>query len=152
MEGNCGAIMALGKFFIPSLIGLISLTWPSLKSFCMSVTGLKSFESSYFVLKSPIRSDKKFHWVSYLVLRNSLTIMYLFLGSVIFRNDMFLLHIFLIFRTRFRTQFRTWFEHSFERGFEHGFENGFEHGFEQGFEHGFEDGFEHSFEHEFKSE
>ena len=63
----------------------------------------------------------------YLVLRNSLTIKSLFLGSVSFRNDMFLLAIFLIF----------------ENSFEHGFEHGFKHGFEHGFEHSFENGFEH---------
>ena len=63
----------------------------------MSVTGLKSFESSYCVLKSPTRSDRKFCWMFCLVLKNSLTIKSLFLGSVIFRNYMFLLAIFLFF-------------------------------------------------------
>ena len=61
------------------------------------------------VLKSPTHSDKTFCWMFCLVSRNSLTIKSLFLGSVIFRNDMFLLYIFLIFRTWFRTQFRRWF-------------------------------------------
>ena len=60
MDGKCGNLMAFGKFFIPSLIGFNSLTMPSFKSCCMSVTGLKRFESSYCVLKSPTRSDKKF--------------------------------------------------------------------------------------------
>ena len=105
--------MTFCKFFIPSLISFNSLTRPSFKSFCMSVTGLKSFESSYCVLKSPTRSDKKCYWMFCLALRNSLTIMSLFLRSVIFRNDMFLLRIFLICRTWFRTQFRTWFWTSF---------------------------------------
>ena len=59
MDGNCGNVMTFGKFFIPSPIGFNSLTRP-FKSFCMSVTGMKSFESSYCVLKSPTRSDKKF--------------------------------------------------------------------------------------------
>ena len=63
IDGNCGNVMALGKFFIPSLIGFNSLTRPSFKSFCMSVTGLKSFESSYCVLKAPTRSDKKCCWM-----------------------------------------------------------------------------------------
>ena len=36
-----------------------SLTRPSFKSFCMSVTDLKIFESSYYVIKSPTCSDKK---------------------------------------------------------------------------------------------
>ena len=72
-----------------------------------------------------------------LVLRNSLTIESLFLGSVIFRNDVFLLAIFFIF---------------FEHGFDHGLDHGFEHGFDHGFEHGFDHGFEHGFEHELKSE
>ena len=67
-----------------------------------------------------------------LVLRNSLTIKSLFLGSVIFRIDMLLLAYILFF----------------EHGFEHGIEHGFEHGVELGFEHGFE----HGLEHEFKSE
>ena len=89
--------MAFGKFFIPPLIVFNSLTRHSFKSVCMSVTGLKIFESSYCVLKSPTRSDKKLCWMFCLALRNSLTIKSLFLGSVIFRNDMFLLAIFLIF-------------------------------------------------------
>ena len=42
----------------PSQIGFIPLTRPSFNSFCISVTGLKSVESSYYVFKSPIRSDK----------------------------------------------------------------------------------------------
>ena len=92
--------MAFGKFFIPSVIGFNSLTRPSFKSFCMSVTGLKSFESSYCVLKSPTRSDKNFCWMFCLILRNSLTIKSLF------------------------------FEHDFEHGFEHSFELGLEHEFE----------------------
>ena len=58
IDGNSGNVMAVGKFFIPSLISFNSLTRPSFKSFCMSVTGLKSFDSSYCVLKSPTRSDK----------------------------------------------------------------------------------------------
>ena len=72
---------------------------------CQSVTGLKSFESSYCVLKSPTRSDRKFYWMFCLVLINSLTVKSLFFGYVIFRNDMFLLSIFYLF----------------EHGFEHGF-------------------------------
>ena len=60
MDENCGNVMAFGKFFIPSLIVFNSLTIPSFKSFCMYVTGLKSFESSYCVLKTPTRSDKQF--------------------------------------------------------------------------------------------
>ena len=60
MDGNYGYVIAFGKFFIPSLIGFNSLTRPSLKSFCMSVTGLKSFESSFCVLESSTRSDKSF--------------------------------------------------------------------------------------------
>ena len=98
----------------------------------MSVTDLKSFESSYCVLKSPTHSDRKFCWMFCLVLRNSLTIKSLFLASVIFRNDMFLLAIFLFFG--------------------HGFEHGFEHDFEHCFEHDFEHDFEYGFEHELKSE
>ena len=86
-----------GKFFIPSLICFNSLTRPSFKSFYMSVTSLKSFESSYCVIKSPTRSDRMFCWMFCLVLRNSLTIKSLFLGSVIFRNYMFILAIFLFF-------------------------------------------------------
>ena len=58
-----------------------------------------------------------------LVLRNSLTIKSFFLGSEVFRNDMFLLAILLFL------------EHGFEHGFDHGFEHGFEHVFEHGFEH-----------------
>ena len=110
MDWNCGNVMAFGKFFIPSLIGFNSLTRPSFKSFCMSVAGLKSFENaySYYVLKSPTRSDKKFCWMFCLVFRNSLTIKSLSFRSVIFRNDMFLLNIFLIV------------DHGFEHGFEHG--------------------------------
>ena len=96
MDRNCGNVMAFGKFIIPSLIGFNSLTRPSFQSFCMSVTGLKSFESSYCMLKSPARSDKKLCSMFCLVLRNSLTIKSLFLGSVIFRNDMFLLPVFFI--------------------------------------------------------
>ena len=92
----------------------------------MPVTGLKNSESSYCVLKLPKRSDGKFSWMFCLVLRNSLTIKYHFLGSVIFRNDMFLLTIFLIF------------EHDFERVFDHGFEHRFERGYEHGFDHGFQ--------------
>ena len=81
-----------------------------------------------------------------LVLRNSLTIKSLFLGSVIFRNDMFFIsHLCLFF-------FEHGFEHDFERGFEHGFEHDFEHDFEHGFVHDFEHGFEHGFEVEIKSE
>ena len=102
----------------------------------MSVTGLKSSESSYCVFKSPTRSDRKFCWIFCLDLRNSLTIKYIFFGSVILRNDMFLLAIVNFFRT--------WFEHGFEHGFEHDFEHDFEHGFEHGFQHGFE--------HELKSQ
>ena len=86
--------MAFGKLFIPSLIGFTSLTRPSFKSFYMSVTRLKNFESLYCVLKSPTRSDKKFCWMFCLVLRNSLSIKTFFLESVIFRNDMFLLATF----------------------------------------------------------
>ena len=73
---------------------------------CMSVNGLKSFESSYCVLNSPTRSNKKF-CMSSLGLKNSLTIKSLFLGSVIVRNNMFLLAIFFIFWTRFCTWFWT---------------------------------------------
>ena len=101
MDGNSGIVVTLGKFFIPSLIGYNSLTRPSFKSFCMSANGLKSFESSYCELKSTTRCHKKCCWMFYLVLRNSLTIKSLFLESVIFRNEMFLLAIFLIFRTWF---------------------------------------------------
>ena len=64
-----------------------------------------------------------------LVLTNSLTIKYLFLGSVIFRNYI----LAIVF-------------------FERGFEQSFERGFELGFEHGFERDFEHGFEHELNSE
>ena len=102
----------------------------------MPVTGLKSFESSYCVLKSPTHSDKKCCCMFCLVLINSLTIKPLFLGSVIYGNDMFLLTIYIFF----------------EHGFEHSFERGFEHGFEHSFDHGFEHGFEHCFELELKSE
>ena len=50
------------------------------------------------MLESPTRSDKKFYWMFCIVLRNSLTIKSLFLGSVIFRNDMFFIsHLFLFF-------------------------------------------------------
>ena len=63
-----------------------------------------------------------------LVLINSLTIKSLFLASVIFRHDMFLLAIFFLF-------FEHGFEHCLERDFEHGFEHGFGHGFEHDFEH-----------------
>ena len=63
-----------------------------------------------------------------------------FLGSAIFRNDIFLLAIFYFL------------EHGFEHGFEHSFEHSFEHGFEHGFEHSFKHDFEHGFEHELKSE
>ena len=63
----------------------------------MSVTGLKSFESLYCVSKSPKRSDRKFCWMFCLVLGNSLTIKSLLFGSVIFRNDNFLLAIFYFF-------------------------------------------------------
>ena len=63
--------MAFGKFLIPSLIDLNLLTRPSFKSFCMSVTCLKSFESSYCVLKSPTCSNKKICWMFFHVLRNS---------------------------------------------------------------------------------
>ena len=94
MDGYCGNVTAFGKCFIPSLIGFNSLTIPSFKSFCMSVTGLKSFESSYCVLKSPTRYDKKFCWMFCRILRNSLTIQSLFLGSVIFRNDVFFSYLF----------------------------------------------------------
>ena len=101
--------MAFGKYFIPSLIGFNSLTRPSFKHFCMSVTGLKSFESSYCVLKSLTPSDKKLCWMFCSVLRSSLTIIFLFFESVIFRLDMFFISYILIF---------------FEHGFEHGFERG----------------------------
>ena len=60
MDGNSGNVAAFGKCFIPSLIGFNSLTRPSFISFCMSVIGLKSFESSQCVLKSPTRSGKSF--------------------------------------------------------------------------------------------
>ena len=63
----------------------------------MSVTGLKSFKISYCVFLSPTRSDRQFSWMFCLVLRNSLTIKSLFFGSVLFRNDMFLLAIFYYF-------------------------------------------------------
>ena len=89
--------MAFGKFFIPSLIVFNSFTRPSFKSFCMSVTDLKSFESSYCVHRSPTRTDKQFCWMFCLVLRYSLILKSLYLGSVIFRNDMFLLAIYCIF-------------------------------------------------------
>ena len=120
--------MAFCKFFILSLNGFNSLTWPSIISFCISVTGLKSVESLCCVFKSPTRSDEQFCWMFGLVLRNSLTIKSPFLGSVIFRNDMCLLPIFLFV------------EHAFKHGFEHCFEHGFEHGFEQDFERDFEHG------------
>ena len=152
MDGNCENVIAFGKFFISSLIGFNSLTRPSFKSFCMSVIGLKSFESSYCVLNSPTRSDKKFCWMFYLVLRNSLTIKSLFLGSVIFRNDMvFISYLFLFFEHGFEHFFEHCFEHSFEQGFEHSFEHCFQHGFDHGFQHDFEHGVWTWFEHEFKS-
>ena len=116
----------------------------------MSVTGLKSVESSYCVFKSSIRSDKKFCWMFCLVLRNSLTIKSLVLGSVIFRNGTFLLAVFLFFEHGFEHGFAYGFEHGFYHDFEHGFENDFEHGFQDGFEHGFEHDFEHGFEHDFE--
>ena len=47
--------------------------------------------------QSPTGSDKKFCWMFCLVLRNSLALKSLFLWSVIFRNDMYLLHIFFNF-------------------------------------------------------
>ena len=72
-------------------------------------------------------------------LRNSLTIKSLFLGSAIFRNDMFFISYLFLF-----------FEHGYEHGFEHCFELGFENGFEHGCEHCFEHGFEHGCEYEFK--
>ena len=97
MDGNCGNVMALGKFFIPSPIGFNPLTGPYFKSFFMSVTGLNSFESSYCMFKSPTPSIRKLFWMFCLVLRNSLTIKSLFFGSVIFRNDLFLLAIYLFF-------------------------------------------------------
>ena len=50
MDGNCGNVIAFGMFFIPSLIGINSLTMLFLKSCCMSVTGLNSFESSYLFI------------------------------------------------------------------------------------------------------
>ena len=59
MDGNCGNVMAFDKFFIPSLISFNSLTRPSFKSLFMFVTGLKSFEILFYVLKSPTRSDKR---------------------------------------------------------------------------------------------
>ena len=68
-----------------------------------------------------------------LVLRNSLTIKSLFLGSVIIGNDMFLL---TIFKKKFNIT-----SNVFEHGFEHRFDHGFEHGFDRGFQHGFEHGF-----------
>ena len=60
MDRNCGNVMAFGKFVIPSVIGFTLLTRPSLKCFCISLTGLKSFESSYCWFKSPTRSDRSF--------------------------------------------------------------------------------------------
>ena len=66
-----------------------------------------------------------------LVLKNSLTIKYFFLGSVIFRKDMFLLSIVYYFSNmilytalnmilnKVLNMFSTWFEHEFELGFEH---------------------------------
>ena len=79
-----------------------------------------------------------------LVLINSLIIKSLFLGSAIFRNEMFLLTIF------------SFFEHDFERVFEHGFEHGFDHGFQvfntvsiMGLQYGFDQCFKHGFEHGF---
>ena len=101
-----------------------ALTRTSFKSFSMSVIGLKSFESSYCVFKSPTSSDRKFCWMFCLVLRNSFTIKFVFSGSVIFRNDNFLLAIFYFF------------EHGFEHGLQHAFESDFDLGFEHGFEHG----------------
>ena len=134
--------MAFGKFFIPSIIGFNWRARPSFKSFCMSVTGLKSFESSYCVLKSPSRSDKKCCWMFCLVLRNSLTIKSLFLGSVICSNYMFFLSYLFYF-----SNIDHGFEHGFELRFEHCYEQSFANGFEHSFEHGFEHGFEHSLEH-----
>ena len=103
IDGNCGNVMAFGKFFIPSLIHFNLLTRLSFKSFCMSVTDLKSFKSSYCVFKSPTRSDRKFCWILCIVLGNSLTIKSLF-EYVIFRNDVSLLAIFY-----FILFYRTWF-------------------------------------------
>ena len=54
--------MAFGKMFILSLIGFISPTQLSFNPFCMSVSGLKSFESSCCVYKSPTRSDRNVLW------------------------------------------------------------------------------------------
>ena len=123
MDRNYGNVIAFGKSFIPSLTGFNSHTRPSFKSLCISVTGLKSFESSCCVLKSPTRSDKKFCWMLCLFLRNSLTIKSLFLGSVIFRNEMFFIsYLFLFF---------------FDNGFKHGFEHDFKHDFKHGYEHEF---------------
>ena len=48
-----------------------------------------------------------------LVFRNSLTIKSLFIGSVIFRNNMVLLRIVYYFRKWFRTRFWTWFRTRF---------------------------------------
>ena len=56
----------------------------------------------------PARSDRKFFLMFCLVLRNSLTIKFLFFWSAIFRKDMFLLGIVYLFRTWFRTWFWTW--------------------------------------------
>ena len=97
MNENCGNVMVFRKFVVPSLIGFNSLKRPSFKSSCMSVTGLKSFENSYCVLNVPTSSDKKFCWMFCPVLRNYITINSLFSGSVIFRTDMLLLAIFIIF-------------------------------------------------------
>ena len=77
----------------------------------MSVSGLKSSESSYCVFKSRRRADRKFSWKFCLVLRNSLPIKSHFLGSVIFMNDLYLLALFYFF------------EHGVEYGFEHGFKH-----------------------------
>ena len=66
----------------------------------MSVTGLKSFQSSYCVLKSPTRSDKKFCWMFCLVLRKLLIIKSLLLGSVIFRNDMLFISYLIYFSNK----------------------------------------------------
>ena len=144
-------IWLFGNFFISSLIGYNSLTRPSFNSFCMSVTGLKTFESSHCVFKSPTRSDRKFGCMSCLVLRNSLTIKSLFFGSVISRNARFLLAISFL-QHGFEHGFDYHFIHGFEHDFEHSFEHDFEHGFERSFQHGFEHGFEYGFEHELKSE
>ena len=93
MDGNCRNGMIFCKFFIPSLIGFTSLTRPSFKSFCMSLTGLKCFESSCCVLKSTTRSDKKCCWMFCLDLRNSLPIKSLFFGSVILEMTCFISYI-----------------------------------------------------------